>query len=127
MILNVKQVTHIFYNKKKFNMTKLDELMEEALGIKNFTEEKIRLTRDQMQMVIGLLDVALHLGEQNGGSESEKDKTDSGKTQVQKTDGVSDNRLQGERERPDNNSGLDDLRSVQEVQHSPDVSNIQPD
>jgi hypothetical protein len=119
MKLNVSEVTYLFYNRKSYDYKKLDELMEEALGIPNFSEGKIRLTKDQYEVVIGLLDVLLHKGELN-----DRDKTDSGAAQVRQTDGDENNRLQGIGRATRINSGLADLRSVPEMRSNPDVSDI---
>jgi len=124
MQLDVKDVTYIYHNKKKFDYNKLDALMKEALGIYDFTEGKKRLTLDQFQLVVGLLDVLIHKGGQQGEGNNEKNETDSGNPQVRKTDGYEDNRLQGERPRPLDDIRVVNLRSLSEVPDSPDVSDI---
>ena len=127
MKLDIKQVTQLFFKRKQYNYDKLNEIMERTLGIKNFTEGNRRLTIEQMEIFIGLLDVLTNEGEANGEGNNEKDKTNSGNPQVRETDGDENNRLSGERERPEDESGLVGLRSVQEVRSSPDVSDIPTD
>jgi len=119
MKLAVNEVTHIFYHRKTYTLAKLNALVEEALGIKNFTENKMRLTKDQYEVVIGLLDVLLHKGEEN-----DRDKTDCRTTQMREENGNENNRLQAIGRATRLNSGLADLRSVSEVRSNPDVSDI---
>jgi len=106
----------------------VDKVMEELIGEKDFTEGKYQLTNKQVQVMIGAIE-ALVARVQNGNGEgnNEEDKTDSGSVHVQTTDGYENNRLSGEREGRELDSGMDGLRSVQEVRDSPDVSDIQPE
>lgn len=116
MKLDIKQVTQLFFKRKQYTYDKLNEIMERTLEIKNFTEGKRRLTMEQMEIVIGLLDVLTNEGESNDENNNEQSKTDSGIAPVQEPDGNQSEELEG-------------LRSVSQVQDSPAVSNFeeQPD
>ena len=127
MKLDIKQVTQLFFKRKQYTYDKLNEIMERTLEIKNFTEGKRRLTMEQMEIVIGLLDVLTNEGESNGEDNNEKDKTDSGNPQVQETNGDENSGREGGRQESELGDGLVGLRSVQEVSDSSDVSDIPPE
>ena len=127
MKLDIKQVTQLFFKRKQYTYDKLNEIMERTLEIKNFTEGKRRLTMEQMEIVIGLLDVLTNEGESNGEDNNEKDKTDSGNPQVQETNGDENSGREGGRQESELGDGLAGLRSVQEVSDSSDVSDIPPE
>lgn len=129
MKLNIKQVTQLFFKRKQYNYEKLDEVMEHTLEIKNFTEGKRRLTMEQMELVIGLLDILTNEGESNGEGNNKKNETDSRKTQLQKpsSNGNENSGHTGGQEESKLSDGLADLRSVQEMSDSSDVSDIQPE
>lgn len=104
----------------------VDKIMEELIGEKDFTDNKYQLSNKQVQVMLGTMEALIKRVESNEGK-NDTTKTDSRSMHVQTTDGNENNRLSGERERPEDSTGLDGLRSVQEVRDSSDVSNIQPD